>query len=360
MYKKIGVSAYNIREGGPLTVLKIFLKEIQKKINKNHKVFIYLNNSNQINYKEFDKNNFKFFFLKKATNNYFYKLYYHYFFFKNETLKRKYDVWISLQDVIPDVKSKKKFSYFHSPIIFHKMSLKEIFFEPTSYLRSIFFKIHLRKNKHNGTTIITQQNWIKNILKKKYGLKKIIVSKPNIIFKTKKRIVSKKIIFLYPSLPRFQKNYEVICKACENLKNKRLNYQVLFTFNKNECRYAKYIYNISKKNPNIKFIGRKNYNQMKELYQKSNYLLFPSKLETWGLPLSEAISFNLPILASNLNYVRETVGNYKKIIYFEPDDYRILSDIIYKIVEKKIKFEKKIYRLKYLENSLSLPWKQII
>ena len=91
------------------------------------------------------------------------------------------------------------------------------------------------------------------------------------------------------------------------------------------------------KNPYIKLIvGRKNYNQMKELYKKFNYLLFSSKLRNMGSATFRAvISCNLPILASDLNYVRETVGNYNKILYFDPDDHNILSKIIYKIVTKK-------------------------
>lgn len=66
MKKILGISAYNIREGGPLTILKILLDELRHKIKKNHKVYVYLNNKNQINFKQFDKKKFKFFFFTQV------------------------------------------------------------------------------------------------------------------------------------------------------------------------------------------------------------------------------------------------------------------------------------------------------
>ena len=51
---------------------------------------------------------------------------------------------------------------------------------------------------------------------------------------------------------------------------------------------------------------------MKKLYSKANALIFPSKLETWGLPISEAIDYKIPIMVAKLEYARETLGSYKK------------------------------------------------
>lgn len=305
------------------------------------------------------KKNLNFFFLHKSTNNYFYKLYYQFFFFKKQSIKKNYDVWISLQDVIPNIDCNKSFTYFHTPIIFHEMTLKEIYFEPTSFLRSIFFRIYLRIKKLKNMTIITQQSWIKSTLKQEYGFEDIIVAKPQIYLPTKKRKEKEKNIFLYPSLPRFQKNFEVICKASEFLKKKKLQYEIQFTFSKDECRYSKYIYNISKNDPNIKFLGRQKYNQMKDLYQNANFLIFSSKLETWGLPLSEAVSFNLPILVSNLAYAKETLANYDKVYYFDPNNPKKLSEILCNIITKKIKFKDSNLKVKYKKNCLNFPWKKI-
>lgn len=43
------------------------------------------------------------------------------------------------------------------------------------------------------------------------------------------------------------------------------------------------------------------------LYQSSSALIFPSKTESFGLPLIEATQLGLPVLASELDYVRDVV-----------------------------------------------------
>jgi glycosyltransferase involved in cell wall biosynthesis len=47
------------------------------------------------------------------------------------------------------------------------------------------------------------------------------------------------------------------------------------------------------------------------------------------LPLSEAKSLGLPVLAANLPYARETLGVYDKVNFFDPDDpYQLADNII--------------------------------
>ena len=43
------------------------------------------------------------------------------------------------------------------------------------------------------------------------------------------------------------------------------------------------------------------------LYQSSSALIFPSQVESFGLPLIEATQLGLPVLASELDYVRDVV-----------------------------------------------------
>ena len=359
MTKIIGVSAQNIIEGGPLTILKFFLDDFKKQVKDHHIVYVYLNNKKLVDTKKFNRKQFKFIYLPKSSGNYFYKLYYQFFYFNKVSLKIKFDTWISLQDLVPNVNANKKICYFHTPIIFHNMSFKEIFFEPSSYLRKIFFKFYFQKKNISENLIITQQKWIKKSLKKNFNLKNIIVSSPKISKLSFKSYSSIKNVFIYPSLPRFQKNYEVICKACEVLDKKKLKYEILFTFNKNDCRYSKYISKISSKIPNIKFIGRQSHEQMKKLYKSASYLIFSSKLETWGLPISEAISYNIPLIVSNLAYAKETVGDYKKVIYFNPDNYIQLSNILNKIISRKISLNHDNHK-KIFKNYLDISWNKII
>jgi glycosyltransferase involved in cell wall biosynthesis len=53
-------------------------------------------------------------------------------------------------------------------------------------------------------------------------------------------------------------------------------------------------------------------------YQRADCLIFPSKLETWGMPLTEFKSTGKPILAIDLPYAHETVGEYGQAAFFPP------------------------------------------
>ena len=54
-------------------------------------------------------------------------------------------------------------------------------------------------------------------------------------------------------------------------------------------------------------------------------MIFPSKLETWGLPISEFKQFDKPIIVSDLPYAKETVNSYDKVSFFDPTNALELS-----------------------------------
>lgn len=54
-------------------------------------------------------------------------------------------------------------------------------------------------------------------------------------------------------------------------------------------------------------LGQLSADEVADLYQSSSALIYPSKTESFGLPLIEAAQYKLPILASELDYVRDVV-----------------------------------------------------
>ena len=67
----------------------------------------------------------------------------------------------------------------------------------------------------------------------------------------------------------------------------------------------------------------------------SSVLVFPSYIETIGLPLLEARSVGAPILAADCLYARDGVGDYERVKFFETFDSEALSRLMkQKIVEK--------------------------
>jgi glycosyltransferase involved in cell wall biosynthesis len=59
-----------------------------------------------------------------------------------------------------------------------------------------------------------------------------------------------------------------------------------------------------------------------DLYQKSGAVIFPSKFESFGLPLIEARQAGLPVLAPELDYVRDVLDPEQ---VFDPDSARSIA-----------------------------------
>jgi glycosyltransferase involved in cell wall biosynthesis len=58
-------------------------------------------------------------------------------------------------------------------------------------------------------------------------------------------------------------------------------------------------------------------------YQGATALIFPSKIEGFGLPILEAMSLGCPVIASDIPVFVELFGN--AIAYFDPNDVHSLS-----------------------------------
>lgn len=73
---------------------------------------------------------------------------------------------------------------------------------------------------------------------------------------------------------------------------------------------------VNKYNLNIVNVGFMQKSDLITLYSNAGALLYPSTFESFGLPLIEAAEFNLPIVASELDYVRDIIEPTQT---FDPD-----------------------------------------
>jgi glycosyltransferase involved in cell wall biosynthesis len=68
------------------------------------------------------------------------------------------------------------------------------------------------------------------------------------------------------------------------------------------------------------------------LYRAATMLVFPSKLEGFGLPLVEAAAVGLPILAAETRIFREVGGD--AILFFNPDSPEHLAELISRLLSE--------------------------
>ena len=291
--------------------------------------------------------------IPNAKKTWFHRLYYEYYVFKIISNKLLPSFWLSMHDITPRVSANYQALYCHNPSPFYKISPLEAVLDYKFFLFNLFYKYLYSINIKKNDFIIVQQNWIRNYFESMYKFRKIIVSYPSINKSATKAYANNnnKIILLYPSIPRVFKNFEVICEAIKKMPVHLYDkFEVRFTVDGTENLYSKYIFNRYKNITPIKFIGYLSKKEMFDEYSTCNFVLFPSKLETWGLPITEAINFNKPILVADLPYAHETVGAYSQVIFIDPYDVSAWGHTITNIVTNKLSFSTSI------ENIVAQPF----
>lgn len=338
--KLIVLSGVNLRSGGTLAIFEDILSYANNFLTDKYRIIAFVHS------KEFFLNNkykkIEFIEFPKSSLSYFIRFYLEFYHFKNISQDLNPYLWISMQDLSANVSSKISAVYCHNATAFYKVSLKEAMHDKVFFIQNMLYKFFYSINIKNNNYVIVQQNWLRDKFHDIFEIEKnkIIVSFPQAkkYFRSRKsRIKDEEFIFFYPSLPRVFKNFELIFEATRilNLQNMQSKFKVIVTIDGSENSYTKELLNKYSDISNIEFIGLIPRDEVKERYKTSDCLIFPSKLETWGLPISESKEFGLPILIADLPYAHETISNYDKSLFFDPYDATDLSDKMIKAINNE-------------------------
>ena len=359
--KLIVISGVNLRSSGPLSISEDILSYVNSHLTEEYRV-IALVHSKQL-YINFNLENIEFIEFPKSIESYFSRFYIEYIYFKKLSKSFNPYLWFSIQDLSPNIVSKVKAVYCHNATLFYKVSWKEALFDRKFLLQSFVYKWFYSINIKSNNYIVVQQDWIRNEFSNIFNLnkEKIVVSYPAISdFKeliTESEKKDEQYTFLYPSFPRVFKNFELICEAIIllNKSNPNLNYKVIFTLDGSENSYSKDLFKKYSFINNIAFKGLLSRKDVYKLYLTSDCLVFPSKLETWGLPITEAKSANLPIIVSDLPYAHESINNYDRVLFFKPDSPQDLSNRMLQAINNQ--FER--HTIKNPEGPFSSNWENL-
>lgn len=330
--KYIVVSAVNLTEGGTLTVLKDCLHSAALKLSPEWEIIALVHKDELINEPRVKCISFP-----KAKSRWLFRLYYEWIYFRKISLELKPDLWLSLHDMTPRVTARRQAVYCHNPSPFYNLSVSEAWIEPKLWLFSKLYSRLYGIFIESNDFIIVQQDWLRQEFATRYNCSNIVVAHPSV----KETLISdidlnennKKIIFLYPALPRVFKNFEVISEAVKILNMRGVtNFEARITISGYENRYANGLFRQYSKVPNLSFIGLQNKIEMARQYNDAQVVIFPSKLETWGLPITEAKAYNKQLLIADLLYAKETVGTYDKVDFFHPTDIESLANLMQKII----------------------------
>lgn len=256
------------------------------------------------------------------------------------------DIVISLQNTAVLGLDIPEMLYVHQPLPFEK-NYRFSFFKASErkmafyqHLVGSIIKLDLKRFKYGAITV--QTRWMKEELKK-YSQQPIFVTRPSIAnndFKHKE-IGQLGKDFFFPSTAMIYKNHKNLVEAYDGLSEEiKINHKLILTITRDE--YRKLYGNISDSSY-IEFIGRVSRSEVIDILNHS-YLVFPSKIETLGLPLIEAMMLQRQIVASNISPVVEVTNDYDAVTYFDPDDVLSIRSALLESLEmnpSKKKFEEK-------------------
>lgn len=293
--------------------------------------------------KKYNYPNIEYKVISMSKKSWFLRIYYEWIYFYLYSKKNQIDTWFSLHDISPNVKAVNKITYFHNPIPFYQTNKMDWLYDFKIALFSKFYLNFYQINSKKLTHIIVQQNFIKRLFQKK-GFQNILVAKP-ITQKIENfsdfDFDENKLKFIYPSEAKVFKNHIIIAEALQLLtQEEQKKIEIYFTFSPKAKRYTKYFFKKYRSIFSIKYLNWLTKNDLYGFYDKVDALLFPSKLETWGLPISEFKQFEKPIIISDLEYAKESLGNYDKVVFFNPENAQELAQILRNMLEQKQKFIK--------------------
>lgn len=339
----IVISAVNLVEGGTLSILSDCLHWVDRALTDRYEVVALVHRASM-----FDCKSVRLVEMPRAKRSWLLRIWHEYRLFKPLSLSLQPFLWLSLHDTTPSVVAERRAVYCHNASPFYRISLREAWHEPPLLLFNLFYKYLYRINIRHNDFVIVQQQWIKREFERLFALPRIIVAhpqipesmyrvahKPGVLTKTPSRITR----LIYPAFPRAFKNLEVLAEALLEYSRRGLSgLEILVTVDGTENRYARWLHARYAQVEGLRFIGRLARAELFSRYDEVDAMVFPSKLETWGLPLTEFKAFGKPILAADLPYAHETIGAYDRCAYFAANDYRALADLLGDLRDGRLRY----------------------
>lgn len=335
--KKIVLSAINFSSGGPLSILSDCLKYAASELAGKYEIHALVHDRNLFAHQKIRFRQFP-----CGKKSWIHRVFSEYLLFRRISLQLQPYLWFSLHDMTPNVRAERRAVYCHNPAPFYPPTMRNLRLDPSFVGFNLFYRWLYAINIGKNDRVIVQQDWIRERFRRMFGIDNVVVcypEVPGIVPQAPARPENGIVRFVYPAFPRVFKNVEVVGDAVEILRRKGMTgFEVSLTISGRENRYAQTLFSRYGRYPEIRFLGAVSREQVFELYGMADWLLFPSKLETWGLPISEFKAFGKPMLVADCPYARETVGGYPRARFFDPDSAEDLASTLCDIMAGRIRY----------------------
>ncbi|MCQ2168662.1 MAG: glycosyltransferase [Bacteroidales bacterium] len=322
--KTMVVSAVNLRKGGTLTILRGCLEHLSREAAQRDelKVVALVHDRKLCGYPGID-----YIEMPWCTRSWLHRLWAEYvtMYHISRSIARqegcKVWMWLSLHDTTPRVVAENQEVYCHTSFPFLKIRLRDWVMDPKIPIFALMGRIYFRINVKSNRSIIVQQKWYAQEMSRMLHLPLSFfrVIPPKVHFSVAKpgQPASDGVrTFFYASTPDCHKNFETLCEAARLLEREGGRFRLILTIKGDENRYARWLYGRWGNVKSIDFRGFMGKAELYATYAGSDCFVFPSRVETWGLPISEYMQVHPGgnLLLADLPYAHETSGG--KAVFF--------------------------------------------
>lgn len=255
---------------------------------------------------------------------------------------RPVEMWLSMHDTTPRVLAEHQEVYCHTSFPFLKVIPRDWVMDPKVPLFAHFTRWAYKINVKRNDFLIVQQEWFRDALA---DLLHLPVSKFRVIpprLPDMKEVNPSDIhysipMFFYASSPDCHKNFETLCIASELLEKElgKGRFKTVLSISGKENRYARWLYKKWGVVDSIEFAGYMSREDLFGLYKAADAFVFPSRVETWGLPISEFLAVSKGrgrLLLADLPYAHGVAKDAPGASYFSATDAVALKKLMYESI----------------------------
>lgn len=250
-------------------------------------------------------------------------------------------LWLSLHDTTPRVKALRQAVYCHTTFPFMKMRESDWRMDYKIALFTLFTRFAYGTFVHRNRYLIVQQNWMRESLSRlvNFDIRRIIVAPPAFqpLPIPEGRMQETPVTFLYPATPDVHKDFETLCQAASLLEQRigKGKFRVVLTVRGDENKYARFLKTRWGMVASIDFHGFMSREELAHAMGEARCLVFSSRAETWGLPISEFLPSGKPMILPDLPYAHETAAGASRVAFFPVMDAETLADTMQDLIEKR-------------------------
>jgi len=263
---------------------------------------------------------------------------------------KNFNTIVCLSNIPPPYKilNKTVYIYFHNLLLIQG-TLSGFYNSLLNKLKKIYIK---QKNFSNYNWIV-QTEYMKeqiamSFLIKKNKIKVYPIFDISKIKESNKNFKASTINFLYVTSKSKHKNINKLINAFKLSKfNNKKKINLYLTIDGDD---------ILQKNKKIKFVGKIEKYELLDFYKKSQYLIYPSYCESFGLPILEAIKSGCNVILSNIPTFNEICNSS---LFFDPKSEESISKSMVKAVNNDYINKSNIVVKNKIDNFIELMFRNV-